>query len=206
MINFISRNDRFLAVVTLFLIFTLPLSARVVLGNDNIVGELAVEKITLLGEELHSKTGINVYLMALEELHGKSMQSIVDELGSSISEPYALLFLAKSDHQVNILTSHGVDRMLDKNKILSPYPWSGTILPLLAVKKDNADKYTAAMLNGYADIVEQIAEHHNIVLDQAIGSANRSTMGIIRLLFYGTLALVGFKLIYRRIKHRGSKA
>lgn len=197
-------SNRIFAVAIFVLSFALPLCAEVVLKNDNIVGELAVEKITLLGEELREKTGVSVYLMALEDLGGKTMHAIVDENSMKIEEPYALLFLAKADHQVNILTSAGVDAMFNKDKILSPYPWSGTILPLLAVKKDNADKYTAAMLNGYADIVEQIAAHKGVVLDQAIGSANRSTMGIIRLLFYGILAYVGFKLIYRRIKRRAS--
>jgi len=199
-------SNRLLAIAVFVCSFTVSLSANIILENEGIVGELAVEKITLLGEELRQKSGVNVYLMALEELGGKTMQALVEESNSIIDEPYALLFLAKTDHQVNILTSEGVDEMFNKEKILSPYPWSGTILPLLAVKKDNADKYTAAMLNGYADIVEQIAEHKNVVLSQAIGNTNRSTMGIIRLLFYGTLAYVGFKLIYRRMKYHGSKS
>lgn len=199
-------SNRFIAVAILIFSFAITLRAEIVLQNDNIVGQLAVEKITLLGKELQEKAGVNVYLMALEDLGGKTMQAIVDESSNRIHEPYALLFLAKEDHQVNILTSQGVDSMFNKNEILSPYPWSGTILPLLAVKKENADKYTAAMLNGYADIVEQIAAHKNITLKEAIGSANRSTMGVIRLLFYGIIAYVGFKLIYRRMKQNASKS
>jgi uncharacterized membrane protein YgcG len=199
-------SNRLLAIAVLILTFSSSLLANIVIANDDIVGKLAVEKITLLGNELHQKTGVNVYLMAVEELGGKTMQAIVEENSFKIVDPYALLFLAKADHQVNILTSQGVEKMFNKDKILSPYPWSGTILPLLAVKKENADKYTAAMLNGYADIVEQIAAHHNIVLDEAVGNTNRSTMGILRLMFYGIMAWVGFKLIYRRIKHRASKS
>jgi len=201
-----SFSNRLLAIAVFIFTLSSASSASVVIVNDNIVGELAVEKITLLGNELSDKTGVNVYLMALEDLGGKTMQEIANENSSKINDPYALLFLAKTDHQVNILTSQGVDDMFNKDKVLSPYPWSGTILPLLAVKKDNADKYTAAMLNGYADIVEQIAKHHNVVLNEAIGDTNRSTMGIIRFIFYGIIAWVGFKLIYRRIKHRASKS
>lgn len=198
-------SNRLLAVALFFLTLSSAL-ANTVLINEDIVGKLAIQKISLLGRELRDKTGVNLYLMAVEDLDGKTMDQFIKENKFEIQNPYAILFLAKNDHQVNIITSDNVDSMFDKDKTLSPYPWSGTILPLLAIKKDNADKYTAAMLNGYADIAEQIANYHHVTLEQAIGNANKSTIGIIRLIFYGIIAYVGLKLIYRRIKSRGSKA
>jgi hypothetical protein len=109
--------------------------------------------------------------------------------------------LSQEDKQVNILTSGGTEAFFDKDAVLSPYPWTGTILPLLTTKK-GSDNYTAGMLNGYADIVEQIASAQDITLENAIGSTNKNTLNIVRIIVYATLAwaiLLGF---YRRRKYK----
>ena len=72
------------------------------------------------------------------------------------------------------------------------------------MKKD-ADNYTAAMLNGYADIVEQIADSKGILLDEAIGSSNRNVINILRLIVYGTVVWAIGYVIYRRRRSKNAK-
>lgn len=54
------------------------------------------------------------------------------------------------------------------------------------------------MLNGYADIADQIAASKNIILENSIGSQNRDTINIFRYLIYGSIILVIIVLIFRK--------
>jgi len=198
------RSGRLLVTAFSLIFFSSVLSAAGVLVNEGIIGERAVQKINVLGEELRQKSGVNVYLVALHSLQGKVMADVELELSSKLTAPYALLMLSKEDKQVNILSSGGVEALFNKDAILSPYPWRGTILPLLTTKK-GSDNYTAAMLNGYADIVEQIAATQKITLDHAIGSGNKNTLNIVRIIVYATLIWAVGVALYRRRKHRHAR-
>ncbi|NLC27755.1 MAG: hypothetical protein GX780_03160 [Campylobacteraceae bacterium] len=193
-------------MVTLLLFFCISLSANMVIANEGIVGERAVFKIEALGNELQKKSGVGVYLIALQSLSKKTMAEALAEYKKQIDDPYVVLFLAKEDKQVNILvSSENVVNMFDKEAVLSTYPWRGTILPLLAIDKKDADKYTAAMLNGYADIVEQVASYHNIELLEAVGSSNKTTLSIIKLIFYSIIVWAVGVYTYRRLKRYAKK-
>ncbi|MBE0496270.1 MAG: TPM domain-containing protein [Campylobacterales bacterium] len=199
--QFYKRCSRLWAAA-FFLVFSCgTLSASMVLVNEGIIGERAVEKMNLLGRELRQKSGISVYAVAVKSLGGKAMAEMELDLSEMLVSPYALLMLSQEDKQVNILTSGGTEAFFDKDGVLSPYPWSGTILPLLTTKK-GSDNYTAALLNGYADIVEQIADTQDIVLENAIGSANKNTINILRIVVYATLAWAVLLILYRRRKYK----
>jgi len=178
------------------------LQAQMVLINEDIVGDRAVQKINLLGQELRQKSGIGVYLVALRSLEGKVMVEVEQSLG--LQEPYALLMLSQEEKQINIMTSSGVEGLFNKDDVLSPYPWTGTILPLLTAKKSK-DNYSAALLNGYADIVEQIAKTQHIVLENAIGSTNKNTLNLVRIVVYATLAWAVLLMLYRRRKYNHAR-
>ena len=85
--------------------------------------------------------------------------------------------------KVDIILSN--PNLLDKDAVLSPMPNTGTILPLLASKRD--DIYNAALLNGFADIAERIALSKGVELQSAIGSSNKTTLTWIRYPLYGFL-------------------
>lgn len=191
--------------VALFLWLSMThLYAGVIVVNENVVGEKAVQKIEMLGSELKEKTGISVYLVAINSLGEKNMIEYENEIIKTLQEPFALLTLSKDDKQVDIMSSSKIEAFFDKEGILSPYPWTGTIIPLLTSKK-GTDNHTAALLNGYADIVEQIAEHHNITLDNAIGSANKETLNIVRIIAYALMGWVFCIVIYRNMKVKYAK-
>lgn len=204
--RFLNHKSDYLWVVTFLLFSSVSLNAKMIIVNEEIVGERAVLKIEALGSELQKKSGVSVYLIALQSLNGKTMTEALEGYEKQIDEPYVVLFLAKMDHQVNILaSSENVLDMFDKEAVLSTYPWRGTILPLLAIDKKSADKYTAAMFNGYADIVEQIANHHNIELLEAVGSSNKKTLRVIRIIFYSIIVWAVGIYIYRRLKGYANK-
>ena len=89
-----------------------------------------------------------------------------------------------------------------KNDVLSPFP-GGPIIPILAAQDKNGldAKYSAAALNGVADIADSIAKSRNVILESNIGSDSKTFMQILRAVFYGTIVVALFiygYMIYRR--------
>ena len=178
MVNNTKNKHGHFLVAVLFLWVTSTLAfGGVVLENEGIIGERAVTKMEIMGGELKQRTGVNAYVSAVESLKGQNIAQYEAALAATLPSPYILLALSKEDHQVDIIASQDVIKRFDKEGVLSPWPWSGTIIPLLSSKKGE-DKYSAAMLNGYADVVEQVAASYGVELESAIGSANKSVMGL----------------------------
>lgn len=86
--------------------------------------------------------------------------------------------------------------------MLSPMPWKGTIIPLLTNKKKEVG-VSPALLNGYGDLVDQIASYRKITLESSIGNANKTTISVVRLLVYGFVGSLIVLVIIRRIRNRG---
>ncbi len=96
--------------------------------------------------------------------------------------------------------SKGALALIDKEAVLSPYPGTGSILPILATNK--GDIYNAAILNGYADIVDRVAKSLGLQLEHSIGNANRDTINILRILIYGFICFALLYYAQRRIKRK----
>ena len=109
---------------------------------------------------------------------------------------------AKIHYFKDIYASAGLEKEFDREALLSPLPWKGTIIPLLTSKKKEVG-VSPALLNGYAELVEEIAQYRKIELESAIGSANKTTINLVRVLLYSFMAIVIVLIIYRRIKSRG---
>jgi hypothetical protein len=197
MANHQKRRNSLMGVALWVLVSVASWGQEMVLINEDIIGERAVYKMNALGDELYQKAGIGVYVVALQSLDGRVMHDLEVSLLGGASHPYAILMLAKEEKQVNILTSSDMPTYFDKEAVLSPYPWTGTILPLLTGKKGK-DNYSAAMLNGYADIVEQTAGHLDLELHNALGSSNKNTMNILRIVVYAILVWAILMAIIRR--------
>jgi len=184
----------------LFLILPLTLFSKEFVVYDPILDERAAQKIEEMGEELFRKSGVKVFLIAKE----KGGQDIVDyakNFAKELSSPYVILTLFLTEQKVDIYHSKGLESQFDKEAMLSPLPWKGTIIPLLTNKKKEVG-VSAALLNGYADIVDQIAAYRNITLESSIGSSNKTTISIVKLLVYGFVGVLVVLMIIRRIKER----
>lgn len=181
----------FLAAI-MFLNF---LNAKVLL-NENILNDLVENNISITSDMLYEKTGVRVALALSDRRDLNALYTYEQNLSS----PYILLVLSKKEHKVDILASKDALLYFDKEKVLSPYPEEGTILPILSNPKQK-DIYNAAIFNGYADIVDQVAKYFNI--KAFYGNSNRDTLNIMRILIYGFLCVALLMLVQRRIKKKG---
>lgn len=170
---------------------------EVVAFNENLLSQRVSEKLNLIGNELYDKTGIYLFVAigaktSLEELIKKQ-----DEL----PKPNVLLALSQDSHKVDIVGSKEALAFFDKEAVLSPYPSTGTILPILSSHKGQ-DIYNAAILNGYADIAERLAKYFNVKLENSTGNENRDTINILRILIYGFICFALLYYAQRRMKRR----
>ncbi|MRI83947.1 MAG: hypothetical protein C6I00_05960 [Nitratiruptor sp.] len=175
-----------------------------VLKNEGILPDKTVAKIEEIGSELYRKSGIALYLVALEQMPVKSIIEYERQLARQLTPPFVLLTFSLKDRKVDIYTSSPeVEELFDKEQVLSPFPWSGTIIPILESHSKNPKAAVeAALLNGYADIAEQIAASRGFELASGIGNTNRNIYRALRLLFYTILALILANFFYRRILRR----
>lgn len=187
------------------LVFSTDAFSKVFLQNEGIVDKRAVNQIEIMGAELKQKTGISTYVVAIKSLDKVPLVKYEENLAKDLKSPFILLALSRDDHQVDIKASASVLDKFDKEGILSPYPLNGTILPILASKKGK-DKYSAAILNGYADIVDQVASSYNFELKSSIGSANKTVINILKVIFYSFSVITIAIIFYYKRKRKNARA
>lgn len=193
-------------IVALF-VYTSLNATNFVLANDGILDKPLVEKISSIGSEMLTKSGVFVGIVAINSLNGKNLRDTTLSYALNLNKPYIILSLVKKEHQVDIYESNKeLLKEFNKEQILSIIPGKGTIIPILAnTKKDKTPPYDAALLNGYADIVEQIAEYRKIKLENAIGNSNKNTLNIFRIIFYFGVLIVIFTFLYYKFKKKYAK-
>lgn len=186
-----------------FLIFWVPsvVFAKDFVIGDSILEEKAVTKIEEMGQELFKKSGVKV-LLIVKQNGGEDIVSYEKSFAKDITSPYVLLTFFHNEKKIDIYNSIDLDKAFDKEGILSPLPWKGTILPILTGKK-NEHNVDAALLNGYADIVDQIAESYHVKLESSIGSSNKTTIALVKLSVYGFVGILILIMLYKRMKNRG---
>ncbi|MBZ7932426.1 hypothetical protein [Campylobacter molothri] len=190
----ILRDSLFLAI---FLFFPLKVFALdYVIFNEGVLSPKVVKEINLIGKELEEKSQIFAGVAIGDNTDFETLFNMQKELPKS----YILLILSKKSHRVDIVGSKGVLNLIDKEAILSPYSGTGSILPILATQK--GDIYNAAILNGYADIVDRITQARGITLNSSIGNTNRDTINILRILIYGFVCFALLYYVQRRMKRK----
>ena len=172
-------------------------AAQFILNDDKLIDDRAKEKINQIGDEVKSKLGVNIYIYAKSNLgldeNIKTKEKIefirnnVNQLVSTLEQPYVLLTIAVEETHVNLLFSDSLKEVLDKNDILDGY-----VVPLLASNDKNTlfAKVSAATLNGYAAIADKIADSKDMKLESSIGNAGKVSSTIWRVVMY-TLIVLG---------------
>jgi len=215
------KISRGLGALILATLFNTSLIAEYLYKDEVIFNPAFNAEIEKLGSELYQKTGISLKLMMLKELpNGMSIVEYEKEVMKDFSEPTILLTFSEMNSKVDILASEpSLYEYFNKKQILSPISSpvqafiiavlsldfsdmtsGGTILPLLAQKAKKGEilgKYSGSMFNGYADIAEQIADSKDVVLENAVGNANKTSIMIVKVLFYGFI-LYGIVLYIKR--------
>lgn len=184
----------------LFLSFNVLFGVDFVFNDDKILSQKVASRLNLIGSELYDKSGIFLGVGVYETLDKMSLNDKFKSL--NLKPPFVFLMLVKNEKKVEIFADSDTLTLFDKQAVLSPFPESGTILPILS-SKNGKDIYNAAILNGYADISERIAKSMQIELSSAIGNANKDTLNIFRILIYGSMALVIVLMIYKRKTKNG---
>lgn len=203
MIKFIIKSGLVAALLFANTIF----AKDFVLANDEILKDELVHKINALGNEMLTKSGVFVGIVALDSLQDKKLKDISLSFVSNLQSPYVIVSLVKKEHLVDIFESNKeLLKEFDKEQVLSIVPGKGTIIPILAsAKKDTTPSYDAALFNGYADVVEQIADHRNIKLENAIGNPNKNTINVFRVLFYSGILAVFITFLYYKFRKKFAK-
>ncbi|WP_373035247.1 3-dehydroquinate dehydratase [Sulfurimonas sp.] len=220
------KFSRGLAALILFVFFHTTLTAEYLYKDEVIFNPAFSAEVEKLGSELYDKTGISLRLVMLKELpHDTSIVQYEQTLMKDFSSPTILLTFSEMDAKVDILAHPtSLYEYFDKKQVLSPISSpvqafviallnldfsdmtsGGTILPLLAGKAKKGEvlgKYSAAMFNGYADIAEQIADTKKVVLENAVGSSNQTSILAVKVLFYGFILYGIFLYAKRRLYAR----
>jgi len=229
------KISRGLAALILTILFQTTLLAEYLYKDEVIHNPNFNAEVEKLGTELYEKTGISLRLLMLRELpNGMSIVDYEKEVMKEFSEPTILLTFAEMNSKVDILASDpSLYKYFNKNQVLSPvaspvqaflmaavYAESfedfkemssnsgGTILPLLAgkaKKEQQLGKYSGSMFNGYLDIAEQISINKGITLENAAGNANKNSIFVVKILFYGIILIGIFMYIKRKLFLRRQK-
>lgn len=173
----------------------------VVLNDDKILNDAVSAKILSIANELYSSCGVSASIGVYNSLNSQTPDQFFKNISVNFSAPYAFLMLSKDDRHIEIFADPETMKLFDKEQILSPYPGRGTILPIITTHNAK-DVYNAALLNGYADLAEQIARAKGVTLTNAVGNANKDTINVIRYIFYGGIFLVVAVLFYRRQRRK----
>jgi len=187
----------------LVLLYVLNLQATqnpYILTHDGLIDSRAQVKILEIGNESKAKLGINLYIDIKEDngidpkekrdIRKTLMKEKEKEIVSTLEKPYAVLTISINQLYTNILMSEDLKKVIDRDDILDNY-----VIPLLASKDKNSlfAKTSAAVLNGFAQMADSVAESKNIKLESSIGSEGK-TAGTIWKVFMYTLVVVGLFL------------
>ena len=180
-----------------------------ILEGKELIDPRTIKKIDEIGRELYQRTGVNVYVYAkdiykyggFENTAQKIefIKNLESNVTSRLKDPYVLLSLSIEDTHVNILNSKELDDSLDRDDILDNY-----IIPLLASKDKNSlyAKVSAAILNGYAEIGDSIAEKRGIELVSNIGNEGHTFNAIWRVFMYFVIVTGLFAYTYAVLRAR----
>lgn len=180
--------------LTLLLFFIPTLQASTtpyILSHDELIDPRAIAKINEIGTEVETKTGVKIYLF-VKENYGfedslnmkekfEKIKIYENQLLQNLNTPYVLITMSLDQTHLNLFTSEELNSIIDKNEILNDY-----IIPLLASKDKNKlfSKVSAALLNGYAQIGDEIAASKNIKLESSIGSGGKTAGTIWKVFMY----------------------
>jgi len=200
-----SKASFLLAVLALTML-PLLLNATQLLQNDLLKIE-AVQLIDKMGEELHTKTGINAYAIATNE-HFPERFNLVEyskQYEAKLSKPYVLFIFApyatitkKSEARgrVGIIpSSDNVRAMYDYDDVRD------AAVNIVAIKDSNTDedKFNIAVLQGYSVLSDNLAEAKGVKLENTIPDETATMRLILRVLVYSGTAILLWIFVFRPI-------
>lgn len=171
-----------------------------VLENQNQLIDKTVGFIEILSSEVYEKTGVSLYVVALENLGSKNLQEKQQFFIRNLKNPYVLLFFAQFEKKINIIASADAEKMFDKKEVYWDY-----IVSLIPKKDDELtpQNISAFLLNGFVDIADRIAEYHDVELEHSFPKQNKGVQIAVRTLLYVMLFVLLLLFVFVYLRRRG---
>ena len=188
-----------IGILSLFCLTLTLYSQNFILENQNQLVEKTQGFVEILSNEVREKTGINMYIVALENLDGMDLQKKEQSYMQKLKEPYVLLFFSKKEKKINIITTQETEKMFDKKEVYWDY-----IVPLIPTREKELtmQNISAFLLNGYVEIADKIASYHKVELEHSFPKQNKGVQIAVRTTLYVMLfvLLLLFVFVYLRRK------
>lgn len=170
------------------------INSKFIIKGQESIDPRAIEKIDKMGDELFVKTGVRVYIYAVNQYTDKKFSDTKSKIGfiksfesnitKSLKNPYGLITLSFKDKHINFLSSKETEGMVDRDELLSGY-----MIPLLASHDKNSleSKISASLLNGYSEVVSSIAKAKGVEVTSVISGVGRTVSKIWKIFMYITV-------------------
>ena len=194
------------------LLLTLPLCASDATLRNDLIPSKAQRYIETIADELESKTGIRLYLIATNE-HFPQGYNLVEHLKHykpRLKEPYVVLIMApfatiKEGYHARgrigvIAKPKEIESLFDKDEVKE------AAIDVLGLKDSNTleSKVTVATLQSVSVLAEQIANAKGVSLKSAIKNEMKPWLWTLRFIVYlGSVIVLWFfviKPLVRRFK------
>lgn len=165
-------------------------SQNFVLQNQGeILNPKSIGFIEKLSNELSEKTGIALYVAVREELVGENAKEArvawKEEILSSLKAPYGVIFFVKSHKKIDIVLNPEI-KGIDSSEIITEY-----MVPILMQEKGLPNpKVSASILNGYAQLADEIAESKKVSLENNLIVDKSGSKNLVRYSIYVMLAIM----------------
>lgn len=171
-----------------------------VLDNQNQILDKTADFIEVLANEVYEKTGVSLYIVALEDLEGMNLQEKELLYKKDLKNPYILLFFVKKEKKIDIITTEDSAKMFDKKEVYWDY-----IVPLIpnSDKELTQQNISAFLLNGFMDIADKIAQFHKVELKHSFSTTNKGVELTTKMILY--LMLFILLIVFAFVSLRKSK-
>lgn len=172
-------------------------SKTYVLENQNQLINKTTDFMEILSNEVFEKTGVSMYVIALEDLGEISLEEREQEYLNNLRQPFVVLFFVRKQKKINIITSSEAERLFDKKAVYWDY-----IVPLIpkSDKELTQQNISAFLLNGFVDIADRIASAKEVTLEHSFPKQNKGVQIAVRTALYAMLfiLLLLFIFVYLR--------
>ena len=178
--------------VMIFLVSNANAQSFVLENENNIIANKTVVKIEEIASESKAKLNINIYLILKESINERNLWEYIKANHiDKLKPPYVVYMLSKKRKLIDIFVSNeALNRSFDKDEVVQAKTIKLITSP--GSKSPPQALYSAALLNGFSELCEEIAEDKNIVLQTAIGSESSDLIDIMRYVLYSFMVIVGF--------------
>lgn len=149
----------------------IPLSANHYVISNAFLNQKSVDFVEKISSELYEKTGVRLYIVSVDSLQAEGKQErekFKTSILKDLNKPYGVIFFIKSHKKIDIVLNPKIDS-INPDTIITEY-----MVPILMQdKKLSNPAISASILNGYAQLAEEIANHfhqelpENIIVDKS---------------------------------------